>query len=70
MMRVAILALAIALVSVAALAGEIISGPARVIGADTLEIAGERIYHVPGGAYYDRTKISPIKGGARSTVPI
>ncbi len=24
--------------------------------------SGERIYHVPGGAYYDRTKISPAKG--------
>ena len=24
---------------------------------------GERIYHVPGGAYYDRTKIDPAKGG-------
>ena len=23
---------------------------------------GERIYHVPGGAYYSRTKISPSKG--------
>lgn len=23
---------------------------------------GERIYHVPGGAYYGRTKISPAKG--------
>ncbi len=23
---------------------------------------GERIYHVPGGAYYSRTKISPAKG--------
>ncbi len=23
---------------------------------------GERIYHVPGGAYYSRTKISPTKG--------
>ncbi len=24
--------------------------------------SGERIYHVPGGQYYDRTKISPSKG--------
>ncbi len=24
--------------------------------------SGERIYHVPGGQYYDRTKISPQKG--------
>ncbi len=39
-----------------------ISGPARVVDGDTLEVAGERIYHVPGGAYYDRTKISPAKG--------
>ena len=23
---------------------------------------GERIYHVPGGAFYDRTRISPSKG--------
>ena len=23
---------------------------------------GEHIYHVPGGAYYDRTKIDPAKG--------
>ncbi len=23
---------------------------------------GERIYHVPGGQYYDRTKIDPAKG--------
>lgn len=23
---------------------------------------GERIYHVPGGYYYDRTRISPSKG--------
>ncbi len=23
---------------------------------------GERIYHIPGGAYYDRTKISTAKG--------
>ncbi len=23
---------------------------------------GERIYHVPGGQYYDRTKIDPSKG--------
>ncbi len=39
-----------------------VAGPARVIDGDTIEIAGERIYHVPGGAYYDRTKISPAKG--------
>ena len=24
---------------------------------------GERIYHVPGGAYYARTKVDPAKGG-------
>lgn len=24
--------------------------------------SGERIYHVPGGQYYSRTKISPSKG--------
>ncbi len=24
--------------------------------------SGERIYHVPGGQYYDRTKIDPSKG--------
>ena len=23
---------------------------------------GERFYHVPGGQYYDRTKIDPAKG--------
>ncbi len=39
-----------------------IAGPARVIDGDTLEIAGERIYHVPGEAYYNRTRINPAKG--------
>ncbi len=39
-----------------------ITGPARVIDGDTLEVAGERIYHVPGGEYYSRTKISTAKG--------
>ncbi len=24
--------------------------------------SGERIFHIPGGQYYDRTKISPAKG--------
>ena len=24
--------------------------------------SGERIFHVPGGSYYDRTKITPTKG--------
>ncbi len=24
--------------------------------------SGARIYHVPGGQYYDRTKIDPLKG--------
>ncbi len=24
--------------------------------------SGERIYHVPGGTWYDRTKINPLKG--------
>ncbi len=24
--------------------------------------SGERIYHAPGGQYYDRTKIDPSKG--------
>ncbi len=39
-----------------------ITGPARVIDGDTLEVAGERIYHVPGGAYYNRTRINTAKG--------
>ena len=41
-----------------------ISGPARVIDGDTIEIAGERIYHVPGGAYYDRTALVLHRGGS------
>ncbi len=60
MIRAAALALVLGLVPAGALAD--ITGPARVIDGDTIEIAGERIYHVPGGAYYDRTKISPAKG--------
>ncbi len=27
--------------------------------------SGERIFHVPGGAYYDRTKIDTSKGERR-----
>ncbi len=41
-----------------------IAGPARVIDGDTIEIAGERIYHVPGGAYYDRTALVLHRGGS------
>ncbi len=33
-----------------------------------LGVAAERIYHVPGGAYYDRTKISPEAGGEMAEV--
>ncbi len=60
MIRAAIFAFVLGLVPAGALAD--ITGPARVIDGDTLEVAGERIYHVPGGAYYSRTKISTAKG--------
>ncbi len=60
MIRAAALALVLGLVAAGALAD--ITCPALVIDGDTIEIAGERIYHVPGGAYYSRTRISPAKG--------
>ncbi len=34
--------------------------PCRIKG--NISRSGERIYHVPGGRWYDRTKISPSKG--------
>lgn len=43
----------------AATAGE--SGDC-VIKGNVSTRSGERIYHVPGGQYYDRTRISPAKG--------
>ncbi len=60
MTLVAILALVGVFIPTIALAE--FSGPARVIDGDTLEVAGERIYHVPGGAYYSRTRINAAKG--------
>ena len=36
------------------------AGPCLIKG--NISSRGERIYHVPGGAYYSRTKISPSKG--------
>ena len=36
------------------------TGPCLIKG--NISSRGERIYHVPGGAYYSRTKISPAKG--------
>ncbi len=44
MTRAAILALVLALGPAVALAGEVITGPARVVDGDTLEVAGERIW--------------------------
>ena len=35
-------------------------GQCRIKG--NISRSGERIYHVPGGQYYDRTKINPSKG--------
>ena len=48
--------------------GKTVKGPANNNAASSCSIKGnissrgERIYHVPGGAYYGRTKISPAKG--------
>ena len=36
------------------------AGPCLIKG--NISSRGERIYHVPGGAYYSRTKISPATG--------
>ena len=36
------------------------TGPCLIKG--NISSRGERMYHVPGGAYYSRTKISPAKG--------
>ncbi len=36
--------------------------PADCLIKGNVSNSGERIYHVPGGAYYDHTKISPAKG--------
>ena len=38
------------------------TGRATVFDGDTIEIRGEHIYHVPGGRWYDRTRISPDRG--------
>ncbi len=43
MIRAAILILLLTLSPAVALASEVITGPARVVDGDTLEIAGERI---------------------------
>ena len=34
-------------------------GQCRIKG--NISRSGERIYHIPGGQYYDRTKINPSK---------
>jgi endonuclease YncB( thermonuclease family) len=36
------------------------SGPCRIKG--NIGSAGERIYHVPGGRFYDQTQINTVKG--------
>jgi hypothetical protein len=37
------------------------TGDCRIKGNISVK-TGERIYHVPGGEFYDATKISPSKG--------
>jgi endonuclease YncB( thermonuclease family) len=43
-----------------AAAGDAAAGACLIKG--NISKSGERIYHVPGGAYYDRTKIGTAKG--------
>ncbi len=38
------------------------NAPGQCLIKGNISRSGERIYHVPGGQYYDRTKISPAKG--------
>ncbi|MFO0997127.1 MAG: hypothetical protein U1F33_10630 [Alphaproteobacteria bacterium] len=54
--------------SVLASAAILVAIPSLADGASACRIkgniseSGERIYHVPGGAFYDKTAISPARG--------
>lgn len=37
-------------------------GPQRCRIKGNISLSGERIYHVPGGRWYDRTRIDTLKG--------
>ncbi len=64
MRLVALILLAVALALPANPSLAEVTGRPRIIDGDTIEIGRQRIrlYHVPGGQYYKRTKITSSKG--------